>query len=91
MNSWHAQADSGWWVTRVHFLPYKQGLRELGWLRRRETNWCINCVLMKVMDAVKETLADVSSVSPSSEKIRFDEGLALATASARHSALWQLG
>ena len=30
------------------------------------TNWCINCVLMRVMDAVKETLHDVSSVSSSS-------------------------
>ena len=31
-------------------------------------NWCINCVLMRVMDAVKETIADVSSVSPSLER-----------------------
>ena len=29
------------------------------------TDWCINCTLMRVMDAVKETIADVSSVSPS--------------------------
>ena len=36
----------------------------------RETNWCIKCVLMRVMDAVKETIADVSSVSPSSERMR---------------------
>ena len=27
-------------------------------------NWGINCVLMRVMDAVRETIADVSSVSP---------------------------
>ena len=32
------------------------------------TNWCIDCVLMRVMDAVKETIADVTSVSPSSEQ-----------------------
>ena len=33
------------------------------------SNWCINCVLVRVMDAVKETIADVSSISPSSERI----------------------
>ena len=36
---------------------------------RRETNWCINCVLMRAIDALKETIADVSSVSPLSERI----------------------
>ena len=30
-------------------------------------NWCINWVLMRVIDAVRETIADVSSASPSSE------------------------
>ena len=29
---------------------------------RRKTNWCINWVLMRVMDAVKEIIADISSV-----------------------------
>ena len=33
------------------------------------TNWCINCMLMRVMDAMEETVADVSSVSPSSERM----------------------
>ena len=37
---------------------------------RRRANWCINCVLMRDTDAVKETIADVSSVSPSSERKR---------------------
>ena len=32
---------------------------------RREKNWSINCVSMRVMDAVKETIADVLSVGPS--------------------------
>ena len=32
-------------------------------------NWCINCVLMRVMDAMKETIADVSSMGPSSERM----------------------
>ena len=33
---------------------------------------CINCVLMngRVMDAVNETIADVPSVSPSSERMK---------------------
>ena len=35
---------------------------------RRKTNWCMNCVLMRVMDAVKGTIAGVSSVSPSPER-----------------------
>ena len=34
----------------------------------RRWNWCINCALIRVMDVVKET--NVSSVSPSSERIR---------------------
>ena len=44
------------------------------------TNWCINWVLMRVIDAVRETIADVSSVSPSLERIwsiHSDEGLTL--------------
>ena len=41
-----------------------------------ELNWCINCVLMRAMDAVKEKIADVSSVSLS---FRSDEGLTLET------------
>ena len=51
-----------------------------------ETNWCINWVLIRVIDAVRETIADVSSASPSSEQKRGratifcpDEGLALET------------
>ena len=33
-------------------------------------NWCFNWVLMRVIDAVRETIADVSSASPSSEQKR---------------------
>ena len=31
---------------------------------RKKTNWCINWVLRKAIDAVEETIADVLSVSP---------------------------
>ena len=38
-------------------------------LARWKTNWCINWVLMRVIDAVRETIADVSSASPLSERL----------------------
>ena len=33
------------------------------------TNWCSNRVLMRVMDAVKETIVDVLSVNPWSKRM----------------------
>ena len=34
-----------------------------------ERNWCINWMLMRVIDAVRETITDVLSASPSSEQM----------------------
>ena len=61
-------------ATRLQRAPKLATFWRQVWWTSRETNWRINCVLMREMDAAKQTIADVSSVSP-----RSDEGRTLET------------
>ena len=63
------------WIfsTRVYFqqsfATFTPNMRRIRLrTKHRYTNWSINWVLLRVMDAVKETIAGVSSVDPSSER-----------------------
>ena len=78
-NQWSDKRTNNWAYNGANRRRKQNKWKETKW----RTNWCTNCLsvvcinwlLMRVIDAVKETIVDVSSASPSSERMKKEDEL----------------